>query len=118
MAPVQSWSLSVLVRGFPVCKLPARKTCQEGDWETIQNILFAHSQLHNQSYFQQHSLSTINVSRTLWSPWDSKKDGPCSHWALRNGIIGGKRREVEASLEHRGGTLNADVMVRNRLGGW
>lgn len=44
------------------------------------------------------------MPRTLLGPWDSKKDGPCSHWALRNRIIGGKLREVQASLEHGGGT--------------
>lgn len=62
VAAVQSGSLSVAVRGFPACKLLARKTCQSG---AIQNILFAHSQLRNRPYCQQHSLSTINMLRTL-----------------------------------------------------
>lgn len=32
--------------------------------------------------------------------------------------MGGQLGEIEASLEHRGGTPNADMMVRNRVGGW
>lgn len=71
------------------------------------------------SYVIGHIVSNIRwAPSTCWELCRGKKHGPCCVWGLRNRIIGGKLREVEASLEHRGGTPNADIMARNRVGEW
>lgn len=82
---VQSWSLSVAVGGSlcvsfwpgrPVSKETGRQyrtTCSLTDSYIISHIF--------------SSPSTINMLRTLQGTWDSKKDGPCSHWALRNRLL-------------------------------
>ena len=71
------------------------------------------------SYVISDTVSNIHwAPSTCWELCRGKKHALCCVWGLRNRIIDGKLREVEASLEHRGGTPNADIMARNRVGEW